>query len=178
MTKAITQRLLKAGCQAGLALFFTIPFQYCWACHAPPQEQLIGVDEQLAKALDVSVATVVRATPMDGQMEYEFLVQKRIVGSARGSFTLKFHDTPQRQDEQSFDNHQAERFWQRGGGRLFNDTTCLIDPTFVVGHSYLAFVGQPITRRSFERIESTSGQLNFNDKWLQYVEAKLRGRQD
>lgn len=48
----------------------------------------------------------------------------------------------------------------------------------VVSHSYLAFVGQPITRRSFERIESASGQLNFNDKWLQYVEAKLHGRQD
>jgi len=165
-------------CQAGLALFFSLSFQHCWACRAPPQEQVIGVDEQLEKAFDVSVATVVRETPMDGQVEYEFLVQKRILGAARGSFTLKFPNAPQHQDERSFDNHQAERFWQRGGGRLFSDTACVIAPTFVVGHSYLAFVGQPITRRSFERIESSSGQLNFNDKWLQYVEAKLHGRQD
>ena len=114
---------------------------------------------------------------MGGQIEYEFLVQKRILGTARESFTLSLHSTFLHQEEQSFDSHQSEAFWQRGGGRLSNDTACVIDPTFVVGHSYLAFVGQPFTKRSFERIDSTNGQLNFNDKWLQYVESKLRGRQ-
>ena len=48
-------------------------------------------------------------------------------------------------------------------------------PSFVVGESYLSFMGQAFTRRSFEKITSVNGAPNGEDKWLLYVEAKLKG---
>jgi len=154
-------------------LLLSLHISSSWACYAPPQEQLMSVDEQIAAARDVSLATVVRATPtMDGQTEYEFQVQKRIFGPDTNSFTLRSTARPPSllYEESSFDKHQSEEFWMRGGGRLFSNAGCNIEPAFVVGHSYLAFVGQAVTRRSFERIASP------DDKWLRYVENQLGGR--
>src|SRR5471030_610153 len=92
----------------------------CWACRAPPREQLVSVDEQIMLASDISVATVVRATPtVDGKIEYKFLVQKRIIGPYRNFFTVTGHNSMNRPEDGSFNRHQSEDFWQRGGGRLF-----------------------------------------------------------
>lgn len=123
---------------------------------------------------DVAVAKVVSATPTtDGQIEYAFLVQKRIAGIDREFFTLAVRKTRSRQEDNNFDSHHAEAFWQRGGGRLFNDTDCVIYPSFAVGDSYLTFLGQTITRRSFEKIATIDGQPDWNDRWLLYVQRRL-----
>lgn len=157
-------------------MVFASGAQICWACYSPPQNQLMSVDRQIALASDVSVAKVIRATALgDGNTEYEFLVQERIAGPFRPRFTIVGHGVPSNDDRGDFGNHTDEAFWRGGGGRLFNDTDCVIHPTFVVGASYLAFVGQTITRRSFERIATSNGHFNASDKWLAYVETALRG---
>jgi hypothetical protein len=145
----------------------------CWGCDLPPREQIIDVDEQIWFAEDVSVAKVVRATATTGeQVEYEFLVQKRITGVERFRFTI-VGIADQEQGGTDFAGHSDKAFWLRGGGRLFNNTACVIEPSFALGASYLVFLGEPISRRSFERIDATNGQVNSGDKWLAYVEAKL-----
>ena len=65
-------------------VFFVLATKTCWACHTPPQEQMMSADEQIILASDVSIARVVRATPrIDGKTEYEFIVQQRILGRMR-----------------------------------------------------------------------------------------------
>lgn len=148
----------------------------CWACHSPPREQTIGVDEQIWLASDVSVAKVVNASvTADGQTEYEFLVYRRIAGEDRQRFTVIGSGKLANHNQSDFAKHTDDAFWRAGGGRLFNDTDCVIHPTFVLGASYLAFLGQPITRRSFERIGTSSDHIDSSDKWLSYIEAKMRG---
>jgi hypothetical protein len=153
-----------------------IASETCQACRAPPEEQLMSIDRQVALARDVSVATVTQATATaDGHIEYEFLVLRRIAGSPRTSFTLSGSAGGARNVGSTFNHHQDDAFWQPGGGRLFNDTACVIQMKFVVGETYLAFVGQPLTRRSFERIDVSDANANLNDKWLLFVEARLSG---
>lgn len=136
----------------------------------------MSVDEQIRLASDVSVAKVIQATVMaDGQTAYEFLVYRRLAGSDQQRFTVVGHAARANDDRKDFDNHTDDGFWKLGGGRLFNDTDCVIHPAFVVGESYLAFVGQPLTRRSFERVATVDGHINSDDKWLSYVDTKLRG---
>jgi hypothetical protein len=49
-------------------------------------------------------------------------------------------------------------------------------PGFVVGNSYLVFLGSPPTWRSYEKIEMVDGRLNADDQWLVYVKQMLAGR--
>lgn len=164
-----TQCAIQAACRRRYRCV-SVRGETCWACRVAPESQFIGVDQQLALALDVSVAKVVHATaPADGQTEYEFEVQKRIVGPDRQRFTIVGASHQVEDPGKDFDRHSDEVFWRRGGGRLFSGTDCKIHPTFVVGESYLAFVGPPITKRSFERID-----ISGSDKWLSYVETALR----
>ncbi len=73
----------------------------------------------------------------------------------------------------SADGHADPVFWQRGGGRVMNDADCLIHPSFEVGATYLAFSGQPMTRRSFERIDMRDD--GAGDRWLAFVVGRLGG---
>ncbi len=160
---------------SGLAfLLFVLEATTCWACRAAPQEQLMSANEQIILASDISVARVVSATPtIDGKTEYEFIVQRRIKGANKLFFAVTGSSAPQK--DTSFNNHENPEFWQRGGGRLSIDTECVIHPNFIVGDSYIAFIGLPITKRSFEKIETPNGMINLQDKWLLYVETKLHG---
>jgi hypothetical protein len=158
-----------------MSFLFVLEAKTCSACYAPPREQLIDVDEQIMKSRDVSVVQVVSAVPTrDGNTEYNFVVQKRVSGFTQENYTLKSRFGEGRDEESSFGNHEDKEFWGRGGGRLTNDTDCVIYPKFVVGNSYLAFFGQTLTRRSFEKIDNINGQPNMNDRWLRYVENKIR----
>ena len=136
---------------------------------------MIGVDEQIAGAVNIAVVQVLGATPTgDGRLNYEFLVQKRLAGMDRRSFAL-MEAEPVRglAQESSFDNHEDPAFWARGGGRLMNYMDCQLYPAYVVGNSYLLFWGSPQTRRSAEKIETVGMSFNRRDKWLLYVEAAL-----
>jgi len=153
----------------------------------------MGVDEQIARASDVSVARVVNAVPLqDDFVEYHFVVLERLAGTGGNTFTVtgsaraSRHDddsaaTPLLQwaaikgasNETSFDNHTDPAFWKRGGGRVMNGADCAIYPDFVIGGTYLVFLDTPWTWRSFEKIGPLNGVTGKGDQWLAYVKAGL-----
>ncbi|WP_313169726.1 hypothetical protein [Massilia oculi] len=152
------------------------------ACRVPPLEQMVTPEAQIAMAVDVSVAKVVRETPTSipgggGRLtvEYEFEVQERIQGLPVQRFIVVGAAGETRPRPSSTD-HSDEQFWRRGGGRLYNDSDCVLRPDFEMGEMYLVFRGKPATWRSFEHIETVRGRPNPNDKWLAYVKEQLEGR--
>lgn len=154
-----------------------IPFSH--ACRTPPLKQVVTPEQQIAIATDVSVARVIRATPAPlsagggrPAIAYEFEVQERISGSADTQFTLIGASGETRPSPGSSD-HSDDAFWEQGGGRLYNDSDCVLRPNFTLGETYLVFRGSPPTWRSFEHIASVGGRPNPDDKWLMYVKAKL-----
>ena len=170
--------------------------QNCWACYSAPVQQRMSVDEQITLASEVSVARVTSATPLEGELvEYRFVVRQRLAGQDGDTFTVtgrapasigastsvdavSLSGLPQAGNgsDTSLDGHADPVFWQYGGGRVMNDTDCLIHPDFVVGGTYLVFLNSPWTRRSFEKIALVNGPVNDGDKWLAYVKAGLETR--
>lgn len=164
------------GCLALLGMWSLA--QASHACYSPPPEQVIGVDEQIAQAKDVSVATVVKASALgNGIVQYDFIVRKRLLGPEEQAFTLL--GMPARASERPSlsPDHSDDGFWKNGGGRLMNIGDCRIYPRFELGESYLVFHKQTTTRRTLEHIATVGGELLASDQWLMYVEAKLN-RQD
>lgn len=152
------------------------------ACYAPPGEQMVTPEEQIASGTDVSLAKVVRATASPilnfggrQSIEYEFEVQERLLGPEKQRFVIIGAKGETRRSSSSND-HSDEAFWQRGGGRLYNDPDCVLRPNFVVGENYLIFRGEPATWRSFEHIQTVLGKPNSDDRWLSYVKEKLESR--
>ena len=91
--------------------------QNCWACRKAPERQLIGVDEQIMGATDVSLAEVISATPVEGRVvEYRFRVRQRLAGYDRKDFTMTGSAPTGAARDSSFDNHTDPAFWKRGGG--------------------------------------------------------------
>jgi len=148
------------------------------ACRMAPAGQLIGIDEQIRLASDVAVGQVISATPLDGQdVEYRFLSLDQLKGQSGKVFTVMGHAEKPGGDVTTFNDHADFAFWARGGGRVMNDTDCVIHPGFVVGSSYLMFLGSPVTRRSLEKIAMVNGTVNPDDRWLKYVKQQLAQRQ-
>lgn len=173
-------------------LLCTLLVRDAWACRVAPATQSMGVEEQVALASDVFLATAVAATPLGGgEVEYRFAVLQRLAGPDRNSFELRGRGagTPGAMDfrgdapsgasgreTSTFDRHTAPTFWKSGGGRTMNDADCRIRPVFTVGASYLVFLNAPWTWRSFERIEVVDGTVDESDQWLAYVKAALARR--
>lgn len=148
------------------------------ACRMAPAGQLIAIDEQIRLASDVAVGQVISATPIDGQdVEYRFLSLDQLKGQSGKVFTVMGHAGKPGGDETTFNDHADFTFWARGGGRVMNDTDCVIHPGFTIGSSYLVFLGSPVTRRSVEKIEMVDGTVNPDDQWLKYVKQQLAQRQ-
>lgn len=152
------------------------------ACHRPPAEQIVTPDQQIALATDVSVARLIRATPTAlltpggrAPVDYEFEVQQRLLGFPQSRFILAGAQGETRPRPLSEDHSDAE-FWERGGGRLYNDPDCVLRPDFIVREYYLIFRRKPATWRSFEHIETAHRRPNPNDRWLSFVNEKLRDR--
>lgn len=145
-----------------------------WACYASPPGQMISVEQQIGSATDVSIATVVAATPAaDGDTEYRFQVLKQLAGTQHAGFTVIGRNGERYGKDTTFDHHTDPAFWSRGGGRVMNDSDCVIHPSFVIGNSYLVFLGPTATRRSFEKIDVINGEIDAKDTWLAYVSAGL-----
>lgn len=148
----------------------------CQACRAPPPEQLINPDVQIALASDIVLAKVISVTPQydnGGKVDYQFLVLKRLMGPDQQFFSVSGHASELSRDT-TFANHQDKAFWQRGGGRVMNDSDCVIRPNFVVGKTYLVFRDGPVTWRSFEEIDTVDGRSADEDRWFAYVHARVR----
>lgn len=147
------------------------------ACRVAPPAQLIGAGEQVAAATDVAVAQVIGATPLDAyEVEYRFLVLDQLAGVDRKVFSVTGRAAPPQDQDGSFDRHRDFAFWAHGGGRVVNGVDCVIHPSFVVGNSYLVFLGARPTRRSFEQLDTVDGIVNPDDEWLAYVKARLAGQ--
>jgi hypothetical protein len=146
-----------------------------WACRAPPAALLIGVDAQIAAAVDVSVAQVVDAVPLAfGDVEYRFIVRERLAGVDIAGFTVLGGAPTSDGKDTAAARHTDPSFWARGGGRVWNGPDCRMHPHFSVGALYLVFRDAPATWRSFERIETVNGGIDHTDRWLEYVQAHLR----
>lgn len=146
----------------------------CFACYSPPREQLVSPEELIGLSSNVSLAKAVGAAPMsDGGVEYTFVVEKHLLGNSPAVFQIYGAKDYLDGQDHAFANHTDERFWQYGGGRLINDTDCKIRPTFTVGSTYLVFLDQRVTRRSYEQIVRTDGDEDTKDQWLQLVERKV-----
>jgi hypothetical protein len=116
------------------------------------------------------------ATPLgDQSVEYRFLVLEQLAGEAQKVLTVMGGPAKSGDQDTSFHNHWDFTFWARGGGRTMNGADCVIRPSFVVGDSYLLFIGSTPTWRSYEKIETVDGHLNPDDKWLSYVKTWLSG---
>ena len=139
------------------------------ACWAPPEQQLMSAEEQVALATDAAVARVVSAVPgAMSSVDYTFVVTERLAGPARPVFTITGGPYRESAVERDFDRHTDPAFWRRGGGRAMNDPDCEIHPSFEVGATYLVFAAPPFTRRSVERIDGP------DDRWLAFVRTALR----
>ena len=155
----------------------------CRACHVAPAEQLIDPNVQVALATDVTLARVVSIAPRyeryddRGDVDYQFVVLKRLLGPDQKFFSIAGH-APGRSRDTTFNDHRDEAFWRKGGGRVTNEGDCLIHPDFVVGKTYLIFRGLPVTRRSYEAVETVEANSGDGDKWLAYVQAHIRQNND
>ena len=161
-------------------LMVSVPGQ---ACRVPPVAQVVSPEQQIAMATDVAVARVVEAIPSPlrsgggrQSVDYTFEVQQRIMGWPEQRFTIRGALGLTRPPPSSSD-HSDAAFWERGGGRLYNDADCVLRPDFIVGENYLIFRGKPATWRSFEHIATVRGRPDQDDKWLSYVKEKLSDAQ-
>lgn len=163
-----------ARLRAAACLCMALASAPSWACRAAPLQQLMGVNEQLALASDVAVAQVVSVTPLANKhVEYRFLVLQHLAGAQHDGFVLRAWNGGYRLGNSTFDHHAEAAFWQRGGGRAMNGSDCVIHPEFVLGDSYLMFLGSPATRRSYEKIEVINGVVHEGDQWLAFVKQGL-----
>lgn len=154
-----------------------LAWHQCLACYAPPPAQLVGPEELVYFSSNIALAKVFRVLPRDdGGADFVFMVEQRLLGAGESTFIITGRAMPREAADGSFDDHVDARFWQRGGGRLHNDTDCKIHPSFAVGRSYLVFLDQPVSRRSFEQIDSTARAGQVVDKWLGFVEQKLQAK--
>ena len=153
------------------------------ACRMPPVAQVVSPEQQIVMATDVSVARVTEAIPSPlinsggrQSVDYTLEVQQRILGLPEQRFTISGARGMTRPPPSSSD-HSDAAFWERGGGRLYNDADCVLRPDFIVGENYLIFRGKPATWRSFEYIATVRGRPDPDDKWLSYVKEKLSDAQ-
>jgi hypothetical protein len=146
----------------------------CVACRVAPREQLISTDALVANSSNVVLAKVIKTTPDDnGEIRYFFTVVKRFSGDEQADMQIMGHATTFTAPNQTFGDHFDDAFWHEGGGRVSSDTDCKIHPSFVLGRTYLIFLDQTYTKRSFELIRNTQGDAKTKDKWLQFVEQRL-----
>jgi len=144
------------------------------ACRVAPPAQRIAVEDQVRQPADVMVGQVIGATPLGGDtVEYSFLVLDQLRGLPRKVFTVLGRAVSPYDQDTSYDRHQDFAFWARNGGRVMNEADCAIHPSFVVGNSYLVFLGATPTWRSFEKIDMVDGHPDPDDQWLAYVKSAL-----
>lgn len=109
-------------------------------------------------------------------VEYEFVVEKRLLGPDTSGFTIL--GTSAHEDRNAYlpeADFREAAFWAAGGGRLkLRAASCYLSPSFVIGERYLIFQGQPIIARSFEHVATVNGQPDPDDRWLKFVEETLR----
>jgi hypothetical protein len=155
-----------------IGLLFSVVCGPCFACYSPPVHQMQTPLSLLEASRSVFLAKVVRAELLPNNTIDYFLNVEKVYAGTRVKEPLKINgsiSTGGSRDE-TFQHHHDDSFWTTRGGRVLNDSSCMIRPDFIVGATYLVFLDTPYTRKSFERIVRTDGGDEFKDKWLSYVE--------
>jgi len=162
-------RLARTACLALLRVAGAMPASQ--ACRTPPREQTIDAERLIAGARDVVLAKVVHVADLGGDLvRYDFVVERSLLGPERKELSVSGRAAGRYQEREASIDHSDEAFWKHGGGRLTNEMDCVLRPAFRLGERYLMFMNQTATWRSFERIATD------DDKWLAYVEDKLRAK--
>ena len=156
-------------------LLLVAPFPVS-ACFAPPAQQLVPPDELIARTQNIVLAKVVEAEVQGDAYEvtYTFKTIRSLKGSASETFQIAGYPAIWEGANENFNHHSDEEFWSKSSGRLSSDTDCEIHPEFSVGGTYLVFLDKPYHRKSFEIIVRTGGKADMRDKWLQYVESRVK----
>jgi hypothetical protein len=154
-----------------LPIFLALVCGQSLACYVPPAEQIVTPQALLASAKTVVLARATKGEWMNnGAVRYYFAVERQFAGGPIATFDLVGATAPGGGGDETYSHHHDGRFWQAQFGRLPNDTDCEIHPDFVIGGTYLIFLNQPYTRKSFERIVRVGRDSQTKDKWLAYVE--------
>lgn len=146
-----------------------------FSCDSPPDSQATPPDELISRTSQIALAKVVSASASKNSYEvsYRFKTIKMLKGKAVKHFEILGHPLYEG-GLRNFDHHMSEEFWKNYGGRLSSYTDCEIHPGFFVGGIYLVFLNEPYHNKSFESVFRINGDSETKDKWLFYVEEKLK----
>lgn len=149
------------------------------ACFSTPAEQIVSPETLFVRTKQIVLAHVVKAVAdlKSGNVTYSFVVDQAVKGENPKAFTIVGGSLSYPEDLTTFDHHRSERFWKEDAGRCQHDTDCVIHPAFAVGDTYLIFVDSPYHRKSFERIAMLGKEAATRDRWLAWVENKVKAQQ-
>ena len=137
------------------------------ACWIAPKHLSATPDELIARTSTIALATVVRAEVSGQEVLYTFRTVRVVKGKPKLEFQLRGDPAIYPSQSNDFEDHAQKEFWSSRIGRVTMHPDCKVHPSFAVGGTYLAFLGQPFHTKSFELIHVTSGDQQ--DKWLKYV---------
>jgi hypothetical protein len=137
------------------------------ACFAPPEHLAATPDELIERTESISLATVVKAEVSGNDVVYTLRTIKLVKGHSEKEFQITGEPLRFPMQSDSYNNHTDQEFWESEIGRITMETDCKVHPSFSVGGTYLAFLGQPYHTKSFEIINIVSGERQ--DRWLKYV---------
>jgi hypothetical protein len=144
------------------------------SCDEQPASQVASPDELISRTSQIVLAKAVSALAnQNNEVTYRFITIKVLKGKAVEKFEILGHPLLEG-DLHNFDHHNSEEFWKEYGGRVSGHTDCEIHPGFSVGGTYLIFLSKPYHIKSFENIFRANGNNKTKDKWLFYVEEKLK----
>lgn len=146
-----------------------------WACLFTPHEQTTPAEDLISRTTDIALAKVVRADASSDpwRVLYTLRTERSVKGHPPRAFQLLGERLLGDVSTERFDEHRAPGFWTEYGGREHHDTSCKIQPSFIVGATYLVFLDAPYHNKSFEEIYFEGDEKSEKDKWLKYVEDKI-----
>ncbi|QDK45926.1 hypothetical protein DOM22_12575 [Bdellovibrio sp. ZAP7] len=135
-----------------------------WACFAPPQSAMVPLEEMVQSNENIYVAEAVHVGRTARVPVFKFKVIETLKGKSVSTMKIEGHRAKDEKSFSDFDGHKDETFWSNNtSGRLINDPSCEVQPTFTKGTRYLIFPKQPYTYKSFEIVKTN------DDKFLQKV---------
>jgi hypothetical protein len=147
------------------------------ACMVSPAIQSVPHDKLIERSNTIVLAKAAKFEAMaNGEVRYFFEVKNNIAGNTPKKFEVIGFPEMLPGDLNHFNHHNDKQFWKTPLGRMAHDTDCQIHPAFSVGREYLVFLDTPYHNKSFELIIRSTGDRSKKDKWLQYVEDKIKAR--
>jgi hypothetical protein len=149
--------------------------QGSFSCDEQPASHSVNPDELISRTSQIVLAKAASAliNKKGNEVSYRFKTIRMLKGKPVKKFEILGHPLFEG-GLQNFDHHKSEEFWKEYGGRVDGGTDCEIHPGFSVGGLYLVFLDKPYHKKGFESIFHISGNSETKDKWLFYVEEKLK----